>query len=111
MTLSALANGYILGWSVAWPPGPINGRNDSARFATEGSRRRILDRLADWSWRVHRRFHLGLWRFRRRRDPAQLGRDSACARDRKSHTALIPSGSFRHWRVENLLRPSRRRVS
>ena len=24
MTLSALANGYILGWSVAWPPGPIN---------------------------------------------------------------------------------------
>lgn len=24
MTLRALANGYILGWSVAWPPGPIN---------------------------------------------------------------------------------------
>jgi threonine/homoserine/homoserine lactone efflux protein len=24
MTLSPLANGYILGWSVAWPPGPIN---------------------------------------------------------------------------------------
>jgi threonine/homoserine/homoserine lactone efflux protein len=24
MTLSALANGYILGWSVAWPRGPIN---------------------------------------------------------------------------------------
>jgi len=24
MTLGALANGYILGWSVAWPPGPIN---------------------------------------------------------------------------------------
>jgi threonine/homoserine/homoserine lactone efflux protein len=24
MTLSALAKGYILGWSVAWPPGPIN---------------------------------------------------------------------------------------
>ena len=24
MTLSALANGYIIGWSVAWPPGPIN---------------------------------------------------------------------------------------
>src|SRR5437660_11720126 len=24
MMLSALANGYILGWSVAWPPGPIN---------------------------------------------------------------------------------------
>src|ERR1700704_3453794 len=24
MTLSALANGYSLGWSVAWPPGPIN---------------------------------------------------------------------------------------
>jgi len=24
MTLSAVANGYILGWSVAWPPGPIN---------------------------------------------------------------------------------------
>src|SRR5437667_1423021 len=24
MTLSTLANGYILGWSVAWPPGPIN---------------------------------------------------------------------------------------
>ena len=24
MTLSPLANGYILGWSVAWPPGPLN---------------------------------------------------------------------------------------
>ena len=24
MTLSTLVNGYILGWSVAWPPGPIN---------------------------------------------------------------------------------------
>src|SRR5438309_11140410 len=24
MMLSALANGYILGWSVAWPPGPIH---------------------------------------------------------------------------------------
>ena len=24
MTLSTLINGYILGWSVAWPPGPIN---------------------------------------------------------------------------------------
>src|SRR5205085_9788524 len=24
MTLSTLASGYILGWSVAWPPGPIN---------------------------------------------------------------------------------------
>src|ERR1700720_4345177 len=24
MTLSPLANGYILGRSVAWPPGPIN---------------------------------------------------------------------------------------
>jgi threonine/homoserine/homoserine lactone efflux protein len=24
MTLSTLANGYIIGWSVAWPPGPIN---------------------------------------------------------------------------------------
>jgi hypothetical protein len=24
MTLSPLANSYILGWSVAWPPGPIN---------------------------------------------------------------------------------------
>src|SRR5207248_203885 len=24
MTLSPLANGYILGWSVAWPPEPIN---------------------------------------------------------------------------------------
>ena len=24
MTPSALANGYILDWSVAWPPGPIN---------------------------------------------------------------------------------------
>src|SRR5437762_2041484 len=24
MTLGTLANGYILGWSVAWPPGPIN---------------------------------------------------------------------------------------
>lgn len=24
MTLSALANGFLLGWSVAWPPGPIN---------------------------------------------------------------------------------------
>ena len=24
MTLSSLANGYILDWSVAWPPGPIN---------------------------------------------------------------------------------------
>jgi len=24
MTLSPLANGYILGWSVAWPPRPIN---------------------------------------------------------------------------------------
>ena len=24
MTLGAMANGYILGWSVAWPPGPIN---------------------------------------------------------------------------------------
>jgi len=24
MTLSPLANGYILGWSVAWPPGPID---------------------------------------------------------------------------------------
>jgi threonine/homoserine/homoserine lactone efflux protein len=24
MTLSALVNGYIIGWSVAWPPGPIN---------------------------------------------------------------------------------------
>ena len=24
MTPSTLVNGYILGWSVAWPPGPIN---------------------------------------------------------------------------------------
>ena len=24
MTLSTLVSGYILGWSVAWPPGPIN---------------------------------------------------------------------------------------
>src|SRR5437870_1658896 len=24
MTLSTLVNGYIIGWSVAWPPGPIN---------------------------------------------------------------------------------------
>lgn len=24
MTLSALLNGFLLGWSVAWPPGPIN---------------------------------------------------------------------------------------
>jgi threonine/homoserine/homoserine lactone efflux protein len=24
MTLSTLVNGYVLGWSVAWPPGPIN---------------------------------------------------------------------------------------
>lgn len=24
MTLSTLANGFVLGWSVAWPPGPIN---------------------------------------------------------------------------------------
>jgi hypothetical protein len=24
MTLSTLINGYIIGWSVAWPPGPIN---------------------------------------------------------------------------------------
>src|SRR4029077_12822170 len=24
MTLSARANSYILGWSVAWPPGPVN---------------------------------------------------------------------------------------
>jgi threonine/homoserine/homoserine lactone efflux protein len=24
MTLSILLNGFILGWSVAWPPGPIN---------------------------------------------------------------------------------------
>jgi len=24
MTLSTLINGYILGWSVASPPGPIN---------------------------------------------------------------------------------------
>jgi len=24
MTLSTLINDYIIGWSVAWPPGPIN---------------------------------------------------------------------------------------
>ncbi len=24
MTLGTLANGFVLGWSVAWPPGPIN---------------------------------------------------------------------------------------
>lgn len=24
MTLPTLANGFLLGWSVAWPPGPIN---------------------------------------------------------------------------------------
>jgi len=24
MTLSTLINGYTIGWSVAWPPGPIN---------------------------------------------------------------------------------------
>ena len=24
MSLNTLANGFILGWSVAWPPGPIN---------------------------------------------------------------------------------------
>lgn len=24
MTLAALCNGFLLGWSVAWPPGPIN---------------------------------------------------------------------------------------
>ncbi len=24
MTLTALLNGFLLGWSVAWPPGPIN---------------------------------------------------------------------------------------
>src|SRR6185436_8547702 len=85
--------------------------NDSARFAAEGSRRRILVCLADWSWRVRRRFHLGLWRFRRRRGPALLGRDPARASDRKSRTALTSSGSFRHWGVENLPRPSQCRVS
>src|SRR5205814_9289313 len=57
-------------------------------------------------WRVHRRFHLGLLRFRRRRRPAQLGRDPACARDRKSGTALIFGGPLRYWSVENLSRPS-----
>ncbi|MDQ6861195.1 MAG: LysE family transporter, partial [Verrucomicrobiota bacterium] len=24
MSLSTLLNGFVLGWSVAWPPGPIN---------------------------------------------------------------------------------------
>ena len=24
MSLGTLANGFILGWSVGWPPGPIN---------------------------------------------------------------------------------------
>lgn len=35
MTLSTLANGFVLGWSVAWPPGPIN---------TEMIRRGLLPR-------------------------------------------------------------------
>jgi hypothetical protein len=111
MTLSPLANGYILGWSVAWPPGPINAEMIRRGLLPKDRGGGILVCLADWSWRVHRRFHLGLWRFRRRRAPAQLGRDPARANDRKSCTALTSSGSFRHWGVENLSRPSQCRVS
>jgi hypothetical protein len=111
MTLSALVNGYIIGWSVASRPGPINAEMDPARFVTEGPRRRILVGLADWSWRLHWRFYLGLLCFRRCRRPAQLYPDPACARDCKSRTALISGGPLRHWSVENLLRSSQHGVS
>src|SRR6476646_9752467 len=99
MTLSSLANGYILDWSVAWPPGPIN-----AEMIRRGLLRRIVAADSGLPGRLvlarAPAIHLGLWRFRRRRGPAQLGRDPARASDRRSRTALTSSGSFRHWGVE-----------
>jgi threonine/homoserine/homoserine lactone efflux protein len=82
MTLSALANGYILGWSVAWPPGPIN---------AEMIRRGLLpkDRGGGfWSaWPIGLGACTGdfIWAFGvsvGAGGPAQLGRDSAGASDR-----------------------------
>jgi len=41
MTLSPLINSYIISWSVAWPPGPINAEmahifaDPSGQIATE----------------------------------------------------------------------------
>ena len=111
MTLSPLANGYILGWSVAWPPGPIN---------AEMIRRGLLpkDRGGGfWSaWPIGLGACTGdfIWAFGvcvGAGAPAQLGRDPVRTSDRKSRTALISSGSFRHWGVENLSRPSQCRVS
>ena len=97
MTLGPLANGYILGWSVAWPPGPIN---------AEMIRRGLLPKDRDggfWSaWPIGLGACTGdfIWAFGisvGAWGPAQLGRDPAGANDRKSRTALISSGSFRHW--------------
>ena len=84
MTLSPLANGYILGWSVAWPPEPIN---------AEMIRAVCYQRIAAADSGLPGRLVL------------------ARASDRKSRTALISSGSFRHWGVESLSRPSQFRVS
>jgi len=111
MTVSAPANGYILGWSVAWPPGPIN---------AEMIRRGLLpkDRGGGfWSaWPIGLGACTGdfIWAFGvsvGAGAPAQLGRDSAGVSDRKSRTAFISRGSFRHWGVENLSRSSQCRVS
>jgi len=105
MTVSALANGYILGWSVAWPPGPIN---------AEMIRRGLLpkDRGGGfWSaWPIGLGACTGdfIWAFGvsvGAGAPAQLGRDSAGVSDRKSRTAFISRGSFRHWGVEKSIAP------
>src|SRR5437588_13095785 len=74
MSLGTLANGFILGWSVAWPPGPIN---------AEMIRRGLLPKERGggfWgAWPIgsrclYRRFSLGVLRFTRRRCATQLNR-------------------------------------
>ena len=108
MTLSPLGNGYILGWSVAWPPGPIN---------AEMIRRGLLpkDRGGGfWSaWPTGLGACTGdfIWAFGVSVGARALLNSVEIRRVLKSRTALTSSGSFRHWGVENLSRPSQCRVS
>src|SRR6266403_294944 len=111
MTLSALANGYILGWSVAWPPGPIN---------AEMIRRGLLpkDRGGGfWSaWPIGLGACTGdfIWAF-----GVSVGAGALLNSVEIRRVLAIVSlvlllflaVRFCHWGVENLLRPSQRPVS
>ena len=77
LTMSALStativNGLVLGWSVAWPPGPYQRRDDAARAPAEWAGRRILAGLAARPRRLHGRFPLGVRRGRRCRRVTRL---------------------------------------